>query len=48
MPEASILRIIQWLRTEKNPYYVLLPRDEYLKRWKAWGLPAPDEAAGLL
>jgi L,D-peptidoglycan transpeptidase YkuD (ErfK/YbiS/YcfS/YnhG family) len=48
MPEASILRIIQWLRKEKNPYYVLLPRDEYLKRWKAWGLPAPDEAAGLL
>ena len=29
MPEASILRIIQWLRREKNPYYVLLPRDEY-------------------
>jgi L,D-peptidoglycan transpeptidase YkuD (ErfK/YbiS/YcfS/YnhG family) len=48
MQKASILRIIQWLRKEKNPYYVLLPRDEYLKRWKAWGLPAPDEAAGLL
>jgi L,D-peptidoglycan transpeptidase YkuD (ErfK/YbiS/YcfS/YnhG family) len=48
MPEATILRIIQWLRKEKNPYYVLLPRDEYLKRWKTWGLPAPDEAAGLL
>ena len=48
MPEASILRIIQWLRKEKNPYYVLLTRDEYLKRWKAWGLPSPEDAAGLL
>jgi L,D-peptidoglycan transpeptidase YkuD (ErfK/YbiS/YcfS/YnhG family) len=48
MPEASIRQIIKWLRKEKNPYYVLLPRDEYLKRWKAWGLPSPEVAAGLL
>jgi L,D-peptidoglycan transpeptidase YkuD (ErfK/YbiS/YcfS/YnhG family) len=48
MPEASIVRIIRWLRKEKNPYYVLLPRDEYLRRWKAWGLPSPEAAEGLL
>ena len=48
MPETSILRIIKWLRKEKNPYYVLLPRDEYIRRWKAWGLPSPSAAAGLL
>ncbi|MGA7214985.1 MAG: L,D-transpeptidase family protein [Terrimicrobiaceae bacterium] len=48
MTEASILRIIRWLRAEKNPYYVLLPREEYLKRWNAWGLPSPEEVAGLL
>ena len=29
-------RIIQWLRKEKNPHYVLLPREEYLRRSKAW------------
>jgi L,D-peptidoglycan transpeptidase YkuD (ErfK/YbiS/YcfS/YnhG family) len=48
MPESSIRRIIQWLRKEKNPYYVLLPRDEYIGRWKTWGLPSPEEATGLL
>jgi L,D-peptidoglycan transpeptidase YkuD (ErfK/YbiS/YcfS/YnhG family) len=47
MPEAAILRIIQWLKAEKNPNYVLLPRDEYLKRWKPWGLPSPEEAADV-
>jgi len=48
MPQQAILPLIQWLRAEKNPHYVLLPREEYLARWKAWGLPSPDEAAGLL
>jgi L,D-peptidoglycan transpeptidase YkuD (ErfK/YbiS/YcfS/YnhG family) len=48
MTEASIRQIIKWLRNDKNPYYVLLPRDEYLQRWKAWGLPSPAAAEGLL
>ena len=48
MPESSIRRIVSWLRKEKNPYYVLLPRDEYLRRWNAWGLPSPQAAATLL
>ena len=48
MPQTSILTVINWLRADKNPQYVLLPRQEYLARWKAWGLPSPEEAAGLL
>ena len=48
MPESSIRHIISWLRKEKNPYYVLLPRDEYFRRWQAWGLPSPEAAAALL
>ena len=48
MPESSIRHIISWLRREKNPYYVLLPRDEYFRRWQAWGLPSPEAAAALL
>lgn len=48
MTQASIVSIIQWLKADKNPQYVLLPKEEYLKRWKAWGLPSPQEAAGLL
>lgn len=48
MPQASITLILQWLRAEKSPHYVLLTREEYLKRWQEWGLPSPQEAAGLL
>ncbi len=48
MTEPSIVRLIRWLRAPQNPHYVLLPRDEYLARWKAWGLPSPEEAAALL
>lgn len=48
MPQNAILAIINWLRADQNPKYVLLPRDEYLARWKSWGLPSPQEAAALL
>ncbi len=48
MPQASTLRIIHWLRADRNPHYVLLPRAEYLARWRAWGLPSPKEAAAIL
>lgn len=47
MTQPSILQIIRWLRAPANPQYVLLPAEEYKARWKAWGLPSPDEAAGL-
>ena len=48
MSLPSLTRIITWLRSAKNPHYVLLTREEYLKRWQAAGLPSPPEAAGLL
>ena len=48
MPSPSLVKLITWLRESKNPHYTLLPRAEYLARWKAWGLPSPEEAAGLL
>jgi len=48
MPASQIVSLIQWLRTDKNPHYVLLPREEYLKRWKSWGLPSPEAAAALV
>ena len=25
-----------------------VPRDEYLAKWKAWGLPSPEEAAAVM
>ncbi len=48
MAEENLVKLIRFLRTEKNPHYALLPRAEYEKKWKAWGLPAPAEAAALL
>lgn len=48
MPAQHIIPLIRWLRAEKNPHYVLLPREEYLKRWKSWDLPSPTEARALL
>ncbi len=41
MAEENLVRIIRWLRMEKEPEYVLLPEGEYAKKWKEWGLPAP-------
>ena len=48
MPQADIRRFIIWLREPAHPRYVLLPKEEYLSLWKAWGLPSPTEAAALL
>jgi L,D-peptidoglycan transpeptidase YkuD (ErfK/YbiS/YcfS/YnhG family) len=41
MAEENLVRIIRWLREEKEPEYVLLPEAEYARKWKEWGLPAP-------
>ena len=48
MAEENLVTLIRWLRAEKNPHYVLLPREEYLAKWKAWGLPAPGAIPELL
>ncbi len=48
MAESNLIQLIRWLRAEQRPHYALLPREEYLARWQAWGLPDPREVAGLL
>lgn len=48
MAEPRIRKLITWLRADAVPYYVLLPRSEYLSHWKSWGLPSPQSARQLL
>lgn len=48
MAEENLVKLIRYLRADKKPAYALLPRSEYEKKWKAWGLPSPQEAADLL
>ena len=44
MAEPDLRELVVWLRAAARPHYVLLPRAEYLRLWRAWGLPAPDQA----
>lgn len=39
MTEENLLGLIQWLRPEANPHYLLLPWNEYKARVDAWKLP---------
>ncbi len=48
MAEENLVKMIRWLRADQRPHYALLPRAEYLAKWKTWGLPSPQEAAALL
>lgn len=48
MAEPRIRKLITWLRADADPYYVLLPRRDYLQHWKSWGLPSPRSASQLL
>ncbi len=48
MAEGNLVNLIRFLRAEKKPHYALLPRAEYEKKWKTWGLPSPQAAAALL
>ncbi len=41
MEEGELARLVTWLRAADHPQYVLLPRDEYGRKWRAWGLPDP-------
>ena len=41
MAEPELVNLIRFLRAEDHPQYVLLPWDEYRKKWQAWGLPNP-------
>ncbi len=44
MAEQDLVRMIQWLRADANPVYVLLPRREYQMLWRSWKLPPPELA----
>jgi len=48
MAEENLVTLICWLRADKSPHYALLPRDEYLAKWKSWGLPSPTVAGTLV
>jgi L,D-peptidoglycan transpeptidase YkuD (ErfK/YbiS/YcfS/YnhG family) len=48
MAESNLVSLIRWLRAAKKPHYALLPKQEYLAKWQAWGLPSPEEASALL
>ncbi len=43
MAEEDLLAVLRWLQNEKNPLLVQLPRAEYEKGWKTWGLPSPEQ-----
>jgi L,D-peptidoglycan transpeptidase YkuD (ErfK/YbiS/YcfS/YnhG family) len=48
MAEGNLITLIQWLRAGSRPHFVLLPRSEYIAKWKAWNLPPPSGVAGEL
>jgi len=39
MKKSDLVRIIQWLRPEGNPHYVMLPQSEYTRLKTYWKLP---------
>ena len=41
MAEQDLLVLLRWLRSEKNPLLVQLPRAEYEQVWQSWGIPSP-------
>jgi L,D-peptidoglycan transpeptidase YkuD (ErfK/YbiS/YcfS/YnhG family) len=41
MAESALLGLINWLRAEDHPCYVLLPRAVYEEKAEPWNLPAP-------
>jgi L,D-peptidoglycan transpeptidase YkuD (ErfK/YbiS/YcfS/YnhG family) len=44
MAQPELVKMIAWLRASKHPCYVLLPIDEYQKKWRQWDLPSPEKA----
>jgi L,D-peptidoglycan transpeptidase YkuD (ErfK/YbiS/YcfS/YnhG family) len=48
MAEDDLVKLIRWLRADKHPHYALLPRSEYEAKWKAWGLPSPQQASAVM
>jgi len=42
MAQENLVKLIVWLRAKRHPCYVLLPANEYEKKWRSWNLPSPD------
>lgn len=40
MARESLLAFMRWLRTDAQPHYLMLPRDEYIKIARSWKLPS--------
>lgn len=40
MQESKMDELLAWLQPTQNPRYLALPKDEYKKKQKEWGLPA--------
>jgi len=45
MAETDLVKMVAWMRASRHPCYVLLPADEYEKRWRRWDLPPPEKTA---
>lgn len=41
MAKEDLVTLIRWLRADARPHYALLPKAEYDRLWKSWGLPKP-------
>lgn len=41
MNDVAMSELLAWLRPQARPVFVLLPRDEYARLWREWGLPEP-------
>jgi len=39
MAKDDLVTLIRWLRADAHPHYALLPKAEYERLWKSWGLP---------
>ena len=44
MNDATMIRLLGWLRPDQHPVFVLLPADEYTRLHDAWQLPALETA----
>lgn len=47
MAEGNLVQLIRWMRADARPRYVLLPKSEYPRLWKPWGLPSPEKTVVL-
>ena len=45
MAQPELVKMITWFRAAKHPCYVLLPADEYEKKWRTWNLPPPEKGS---